>query len=37
MASGGVLTRELSPMRVRELLTRRPARTSTELRPIETA
>lgn len=37
MASGGVLTRELSATRVRELLTRRPARTSTELRTIETA
>ena len=37
MASGGLLTREVSATRVRELLTRRPARTSTELRQIETA
>ena len=37
MASGGVLTREVSATRVREMLTRRPARTSTELRAIESA
>jgi len=37
MASGGVLTRELSEARVRELLTRRPSRSSTEMRSIETA
>src|SRR6476469_1103786 len=37
MASGGVLTRELSEARVRELLTRRPSRTSTEIRSIEPA
>ena len=37
MASGGVLTRELSETRVRELLTRRPSRSSTEMRSIETA
>jgi hypothetical protein len=37
MAVGGVLTRELSESRVRELLTRRPSRSSTEMRSIETA
>lgn len=36
MAVGGVLTRELSESRVRELLTRRPSRNSTEMRAIET-
>ncbi len=37
MASGGTLTRELSETRVRELLTRRPSRASSEMRAIESA
>ncbi|HEX2778798.1 MAG TPA: diadenylate cyclase CdaA [Gemmatimonadaceae bacterium] len=37
MANAGSLMRELSATRVRELLTRRPARSSAEIRQIETA